>query len=116
MNKIDRRLFIRLKKSLKHFNLHIEEKKEYKKLADCYHNNKPFNKISAHKKKYYDYLQSPAWAEIRIDMLSAYPKCSRCDSEYLLQVHHKSYKNIFNEEPEDLEVICKSCHRKEHNI
>lgn len=71
---------------------------------------------SKYKKKYYTYLESDEWATIRIEMLTKYPYCQRCGYKHTLQVHHKTYKNVFNENPEDLEVICKKCHQEEHNL
>lgn len=51
-------------------------------------------------------------------MLEAFDyRCSRCGYKFYrakLHVHHKTYKNIFKEEPEDLELICESCHEVEH--
>lgn len=66
--------------------------------------------------KYYNYLKSDEWAEIRMEMYSMFDKCFRCGSKNKLIVHHKTYKNLFHEEPEDLELICDKCHKKEHNI
>jgi cytochrome c len=33
-----------------------------------------------------------------------------------LEIHHKTYKNIFNEKMEDLELLCHSCHQQEHGF
>lgn len=70
--------------------------------------------------KYHNYLQSSEWVEIRIAMLQYYDyTCARCGIKYKhynLHVHHKTYKNIYNEQPDDLELICKQCHNKEHSI
>ena len=69
------------------------------------------------KRKYKKYLLSDEWAQLKIDLFDHRGReCERCGSDKYLQVHHLSYKNIFNEEPEDLEILCKSCHKKEHNI
>lgn len=68
-------------------------------------------------KKYTDYLRSKEWAEIRLDIFETRGrKCERCDSKKFLNVHHKSYDNIFNEEPSDLEVLCRKCHEGEHGV
>jgi hypothetical protein len=70
-----------------------------------------------HKKKYYNYLKSNEWKSIRLDLLEIRgEKCERCASVNNLQVHHLTYDNLFNEAPEDLEILCRSCHKKEHNI
>ena len=42
-------------------------------------------------------------------------RCERCRSEIELQVHHKTYKNLGHEEPEDLIVLCEICHTKKHD-
>ena len=69
------------------------------------------------KKKYKKYLLSDEWAQLKIDLFKYRGKeCEKCGETKYLQVHHLSYKNIFHEEPEDLMILCKSCHRKEHNI
>ena len=45
-----------------------------------------------------------------------YPyKCNRCESTKNLCVHHKD-KNRHNNVVENLEIVCKSCHQKEHLI
>lgn len=75
---------------------------------------------SAFKEKYLLYLRSEEWLKIRLAMLKFYNfTCNRCKLKKhykQLQVHHRTYKNVFHEEPEDLELICKKCHEKEHKI
>ena len=67
------------------------------------------------KKRYSEYLKSKEWAEIRIDLFNKRgKKCEWCDCKKSLQVHHLHYRNIFREEPEDLVILCKVCHEKEH--
>ena len=68
-------------------------------------------------KEYKDYLKSKEWATIRIELFTIRGKnCERCNSNKNLQIHHKTYKNIFNEEPGDLEILCGGCHEAEHKI
>lgn len=68
-------------------------------------------------KEYKDYLKSKEWSDIKVDLyLSRGKKCERCGSSKFLHVHHKHYRNIFKEEPQDLEILCSSCHRREHGI
>lgn len=66
--------------------------------------------------KYNTYIQSKHWLQTRIDILTNRPKCERCGSKHKLQVHHLTYKNIYNENPEDLEVLCAKCHMQEHGL
>jgi len=63
------------------------------------------------KEKYY---QSPEWATVRAFALNrAGRRCQHCGSyRVVLQVHHKTYAILFNEKPQDLEVLCKICHDK----
>lgn len=65
-------------------------------------------------KQYKQYLQSKEWVDIRISLIESRKCCERCGNRKGLQVHHKTYKNIFNEEPSDLELLCSACHYKEH--
>jgi 5-methylcytosine-specific restriction endonuclease McrA len=66
---------------------------------------------------YKTYLQSEQWKLIRDTALDLYDnKCILCDSTDNLNVHHKTYKNIGNEDIDDLIVLCKRCHRKHHNL
>lgn len=68
-------------------------------------------------KKYQNYLLSNEWAQLKIDIYEARGrKCEQCGNTRQLHIHHLTYKNIYNEEPEDLIILCKPCHEKEHNI
>jgi 5-methylcytosine-specific restriction endonuclease McrA len=68
-------------------------------------------------KEYKEYLNSKEWSEIKLDLYANRgKKCERCRNTKFLQVHHKHYRNIFKEEPEDLEILCNACHKKEHGI
>lgn len=66
--------------------------------------------------KYKQYLLSKEWLEIRLDIIQTRKCCERCGSKQRLQVHHTTYKNLFNEEPEDLELLCSGCHMSEHGL
>ena len=78
--------------------------------------NKRKSKKSFYRERYYEYLKSDGWEKIRTNMISIQPNCQKCNSKYELQVHHKTYKNIFKENLEDLEILCKKCHRAKHDI
>lgn len=72
-------------------------------------------------KKYAQYLKSKEWIDLKIDLISMRgQKCEKCGkhkkSPTLLQIHHLTYKNIFNESPEDLMILCSRCHRIEHGL
>jgi len=65
--------------------------------------------------EYKDYLKSPKWKAIRESIISLSKSCERCGSTERLQVHHKTYDRIFNEDYDDLELLCATCHSKEHS-
>jgi len=58
-------------------------------------------------------------------MLSCQLECNRCYTPRWLanfrdgqdfNIHHRSYANLGNERPGDLEVLCLRCHQLEHSI
>lgn len=65
---------------------------------------------------YASYLRSEHWRETRADALDrADHKCESCgDSSGPLQVHHLTYERVGEEKPDDLQVLCRSCHAAEH--
>lgn len=68
-------------------------------------------------KEYKAYLLSPEWKAKRKQALQHYgKKCCRCHRTKNLQIHHKTYINIFNEPVEDLMVLCKRHHEEIHGI
>jgi hypothetical protein len=71
--------------------------------------------ISDRESEYQSYLSSPEWRALRKEALAnAGHRCQVCNSPKALQVHHRTYKNIFHEEPEDLTVLCRDCHALFH--
>lgn len=67
------------------------------------------------RREYKEYLLSPRWKQFRIDALNFFGhKCSKCNSTEKLELHHKTYKNLFKETFEDVQVLCKS-HRRQHH-
>ncbi len=68
---------------------------------------------------YKNYLKSNHWLSVRKRFYSSkYFKgcCFCCESTDNLQVHHKTYKNIFNENDKDLVCLCRDCHNTVHKI
>ncbi len=67
------------------------------------------------KKEYRSYLKSFEWNQIKEELFSVRGKvCEECTSTKRIEVHHLTYENIFNEEPEDLMILCRECHKKQH--
>ena len=75
----------------------------------------PLNQIAnVRKNKYRRYLLSPAWREKRENILKRDSYlCVSCGQK-AQQVHHLTYKNIYNEKESELVSICIDCHNKEH--
>jgi len=66
--------------------------------------------------KYQKYILSEEWAKVRADLILVRgSKCEYCGKPGK-QVHHLTYKNLFFEEPEDLVLLCPSCHMAEHGL
>jgi 5-methylcytosine-specific restriction endonuclease McrA len=69
---------------------------------------------------YLEYLDSPEWWAIRrTAMRRANWTCEREKPgdprhEGPLDVHHRHYDTLGNENPDDVEVLCQVCHRSEH--
>jgi len=69
--------------------------------------------IRRHRTHFYDaYIHSPAWdRRRRAAIRAAGNRCENCGrGERVLQVHHKHYKTLGHERPQDLEVLCLDCH------
>ena len=106
---------IRLKESKSNEVLNTRTFKSRKAFLKDKKKNKGVDK---RKRKYYDYLQSNEWQVKRNQLFDLRGRvCERCNKDLngkIADVHHKTYKNIFNEKMEDLEVLCRPCHQKEH--
>lgn len=70
------------------------------------------------KGSYQEYLQSPQWKAIRKAAIErAEGRCQVCNSDLLLQVHHRKYPEALGyESPNDLTVLCRRCHDLFHNM
>ena len=67
------------------------------------------------KEEYYNYLKSVKWKNKRKLVIEDRDgKCEICNSKEKLEVHHLTYKNIFNEPLCDLQLLCHQCHSKIH--
>ena len=68
--------------------------------------------------EYKKYLNSKEWKKLRQQKLkSVGSKCEECGchvSDCRLVCHHKHYDSIFEEELDDLEVLCSKCHFYAH--
>jgi hypothetical protein len=70
-----------------------------------------------YKTGYHNYLQTSEWYDKRNQVLRfSNHKCNRCKETENLQVHHLNYNSIGDESLNDLEVVCRSCHKKIHKL
>lgn len=66
---------------------------------------------------YNEYLQSAHWVNKKKEFIDFWESgCSLCSSPNELHVHHRTYKNKWNEKINDCVVLCKTCHEKFHNV
>ena len=63
---------------------------------------------------YQEYLMSDLWLEKREYILTLKHACEICGGKDNLNVHHKNYESVGNENTEDIIVLCRRCHQKEH--
>lgn len=65
--------------------------------------------------RYNAYLASPAWAEKRRRVFKrARGVCEGCGEARATQVHHLTYRRVFNELLFDLVAVCGPCHQRAH--
>ena len=61
------------------------------------------------------YLRSDHWAAVREAALKrAGHRCQVCNAPDRLDVHHRTYERLGNEEPGDVTVLCRRCHAVFH--
>lgn len=64
---------------------------------------------------YREYLQSEHWLNMRRGALErAGWRCQVCNNKTRLDVHHRTYERRGHELPDDLTVLCRSCHETFH--
>jgi hypothetical protein len=77
-------------------------------------------KASKHTTEYLDYLKSKEWRAKRKQILDRDKcTCQICKwkpTKQHLHVHHLHYKNLFNENLDDLILLCEDCHGKVHKL
>ena len=68
----------------------------------------------AARERYRRYLQSDAWKTKRKAVLHAAGfRCRQCGAP-ATEVHHETYKRIYNERLSDLTALCGKCHEAAH--
>ena len=66
---------------------------------------------------YYDYIKGAVWSNRRELYIDHYlGKCQLCGKKPItLQLHHVNYNRVGVEALDDLKLICKPCHTRQHN-
>jgi len=64
--------------------------------------------------QYRVYLKSEGWRKFAAKIRADREKCERCGSTQSLQVHHLTYYRLGREHPQDVQLLCKSCHEDVH--
>lgn len=64
---------------------------------------------------YKEYIHSTEWEEKRQDIFKYQNICQKCWTSYKLNIHHWTYKRLWNENLSDLFVMCSDCHKKFHD-
>lgn len=73
--------------------------------------------VNARQKAYRDFLAGGFWKGLSARKRLLVGKCERCGLVERLQCHHKEYPKDWNDTTlEQLEVLCRGCHRKEHGL
>jgi hypothetical protein len=69
-----------------------------------------------HTERYQSYLLTPAWRAKRAAVMSrAGGLCEGCRSTDATEVHHMTYKHVFNELLFELVALCRDCHERAHS-
>lgn len=64
--------------------------------------------------KYQEYLNTEHWKSFRESVYLVRKICQKCGRRKRLNLHHKNYKCLWSEKPNDVIVLCQECHYKEH--
>lgn len=60
--------------------------------------------------------QSKEWLEFRVRIIRRDGnKCGKCGGTEHLSVHHLTYRNARTEVPQDVQTLCKGCHKAHHD-
>lgn len=86
-------------------------------LYNFYKDLKKNNRFFVYEKHYLQYLKSDEWKAKRLEVLKRdNSKCQICSSSEQLDIHHKTYENFRNENLDDLQTVCRKCHKELHGL
>jgi len=73
--------------------------------------------LSERRKQYQAYLMTEEWKhKAGLVMERDGWVCQSCGEATAVEVHHKTYANIFREPLFDLVAVCRKCHTKLHGL
>lgn len=77
---------------------------------------KPKEKAPFSRRAYLNYLNSKEWRTFKLSIQKQRgDKCETCGITGIqLDGHHLTYKRLFHELPEDIKILCRSCHNDIH--
>jgi 5-methylcytosine-specific restriction endonuclease McrA len=87
--------------------LRKEQKKKRKRTRYCTDNRRYYRE---------EYLKSDHWKQLRIEKLKQQNyQCEKCGEQRYLDVHHEAYHSLYNVRLDDLQVLCRKCHKEVHD-
>lgn len=85
-----------------------DKEKIYPRLEEVFRKDRVERMCFTSKEEYY---QSPQWQSKRLQKIRQVGnKCERCGKVARLDVHHVNYDNLYDEDMEDLQALCRNCH------
>jgi len=71
---------------------------------------------SNRRKKYEDHINSVEWKNFRQEIIKKRGyKCEKCGAaNTVIHAHHLTYERLTNELPEDIQLLCITCHKQAH--
>lgn len=62
--------------------------------------------------RYHKRISSTEWKKLRLEVIEQQGnRCQHCGKDGIsLALHHKHYKSMGNEQPQDVELLCSDCH------
>ena len=73
--------------------------------------------MTSRKREYREFLKSDFWKKLSSEKRRLVGRCEQCRSTNGLQSHHVRYPDNWHDSTlEDLKVLCRKCHAKEHGI
>lgn len=100
-----------------HYNFNKWHEERTNEASYLWESVKQINSQTSRFGKYREYLNSEKWKMKRTDVLIRDNHlCQECNNKPAIDVHHKTYENLYNEPLEDLISLCRECHTEIHRV